>query len=349
MIRFSGHGGLSGYRALCFNHKTNFGATLFRSLTGGTPLHTLARGCTMRILTHFSPLSYKFRLRLLLLPYLLGILGLIVVPAMLSLSLAFFRYDGLSPPQWSGTLNFALAFTDELFALSVQNSLALVIIPVPLRVLGAFVLARLMQRGGRLLPWFRATVYLPSVVPMAAYALAWLWILNPIYGPLNLLLQSVGFDAPAWLVEPGWAKPALALMSLWQIGEGFLVSLAVLQDMPREIEDAACIDGAGTWALFRHVTLPLAAPILLLLMFRDAILTFQESFVSIMLMTQGGPYYATYTLPLFVYEQAFDLLSFGTASAALWVMYLLTGLIVFVLYVVARQWQIGVTEETFVL
>ena len=141
----------------------------------------------------------------------------------------------------------------------------------------------------------------------------------------------------------------MALIAMWQIGEGFLVSLAVLQDMPPEIEDAARVDGAGMWALFRHVTLPLAGPILLLLMFRDAILTFQESFASILLMTRGGPYYATYTLPLFVYEQAFDLLSFGTASAALWVMYLLTGLIVFMLYIIARQWQIGVTEETFVL
>ena len=303
----------------------------------------------MRFLLHVPRLSYKFRIRLLLLPYLLGILTLIVVPALLSFALAFFRYDGLSPPQWLGTLNFVLAYTDQLFELSIQNSLALVLIPVPLRVGGAFILARLMQRGGRFLPWFRASVYLPSVIPTAAYALAWLWILNPLYGPLNLLLQAIGISGPAWLVEPGWAKPGLVLMSLWQIGEGFLVSLAVLQDLPVEIEDAARIDGAGAWALFRYVALPLAAPILLLLMFRDAILTFQESFVSIMLMTQGGPYYATYTLPLFVYEQAFDLLAFGTASAALWVMYLLTGLIVLLLYIVARQWNIGTTEETFVL
>jgi multiple sugar transport system permease protein len=283
------------------------------------------------------------------LPYLLGILGLIIVPALLSLGIAFFRYDGLSSPQWLGTLNFVLTYTDELFALSVQNSLALIIVPVPLRVLGAFLLARLMQRGGRFLSWFRATVFLPSVVPVAAFALAWLWIFNPLYGPLNLFLQFIGVGTPAWLVDPRWAKPALALIAMWQIGEGFLVSLAVLQDMPSQIEDAARMDGAGVWAMFRHITLPLAGPILLLLMFRDAILTFQESFVSIMLMTQGGPYYATYTLPLLVYEQAFDLLSFGTASAALWVMYLLTGLIVFVLYIIARQWQIGVTEETFVL
>ena len=303
----------------------------------------------MKIFSQRPSFSYNFRLRLLLFPYFLGIIGLIVVPGALSLALAFFQYDGLSAPHWSGTLNFVLAYTDELFTLSVQNSLALVIVPVPLRVLGAFALARLMQQGGRFLPWFRASVYLPSVVPTAAYALAWLWILNPLYGPLNLVLQFVGIPAPAWLVEPQWAKPALALMSLWQIGEGFLVSLAVLQDAPPEIEDAARIDGAGVLGTFRYVIFPLAAPILLLLMFRDAILTFQESFVSIMLLTQGGPYYATYTLPLFVYEQAFDLLSFGTASAALWIMYLLTGLIVVVLYVVARQWQIGITEETFVL
>lgn len=293
--------------------------------------------------------SYETRLRLLLLPYALGILVLVVLPALISFSLAFFQYDGLSEPRWVGTLNFILAYTDELFNLSIQNSLALVILPVPLRVLGAFLVARLMQRGGRFLNWFRATVYLPSVIPAAAYALAWLWILNPLYGPLNLLLQALGLPAPAWLVEPAWAKPALVLMSFWQIGEGFLVSLAALQDLPRQIEDAAQIDGAGTWGLFRYVTLPLMAPILLLLAFRDAILTFQNSFISILLMTDGGPYYATYTLPMFIYEQGFDLLSFGTAGAALWVMYLLTGLIVVALYVIARQWQIGTTEETFVI
>jgi multiple sugar transport system permease protein len=293
--------------------------------------------------------SYETRLRLLLLPYALGIMVLVVLPALISFSLAFFQYDGLSEPRWVGTLNFILAYTDELFNLSIQNSLALVILPVPLRVLGAFLVARLMQRGGRFLNWFRAAVYLPSVIPAAAYALAWLWILNPLYGPLNLLLQALGLPTPAWLVEPAWAKPALVLMSFWQIGEGFLVSLAALQDLPSQVEDAAQIDGAGTWGLFRYVTLPLMAPILLLLAFRDAILTFQNSFISILLMTDGGPYYATYTLPLFIYEQGFDLLSFGTAGAALWVMYLLTGLIVVALYVIARQWQIGTTEETFVI
>jgi multiple sugar transport system permease protein len=301
---------------------------------------------TRRSLPRFS---YQLRLRLLLLPYALGIVLLVVIPAIISFALAFFHYDGLSQPRWAGTLNFILAYTDELFNLSIQNSLALIILPIPLRVFGAFLMARLMQRGGRFIGWLRASVFLPSVVPGAAYALAWLWIFNPLYGPLNLLLQSIGLAAPHWLIDPAWAKPALIIMSLWQIGEGFLVSFAALQDMPPELEDAAVVDGAGSWALLRYITLPLIAPILLLLTFRDAILSFQDSFAIVTLMTGGGPYYATFTLPMLVYEQGFGLLAFGVASAALWVMYFLTGAIVIVLYIIARQWQIGTTDETFVL
>lgn len=298
-------------------------------------------------------LSYQGRLRLLLLPYQLGIVVLVVIPVLLAFGLAFFHYDALSPPQFAGMLNFRLIFTDELFVLSVQNTLALVIISVPLRVLGAFLLARLLQGNGRsdrhLIAWVRGMVYLPSVIPGAAYALAWLWILNPLYGPLNLLLQSVGLAAPGWLADPTWAKPGIALALLWPIGEGFLVSLAALHDVPPELEDAAYVDGAGRGATLRHIILPLMAPILLLLTFRDAILILQESFTTIWLMTQGGPYYATYTLPLLIYEQGFGLFSFGTASAALWVLYLLTGGIVLVLYVIARQWDVDTTEEQFLL
>ncbi len=297
----------------------------------------------------WRPLSYQQRLRLLLLPYLIGILLLVILPALLSFGLAFFRYDALSPPTWLGTLNFLFVTTDELFLLSIQNSLALVILPVPLRVLGAFLLAILLRRNGRFLGWFRAAVYLPSIIPTAAYALAWLWILNPIYGPVNLLLQAVGLAQPGWFADAQWAKPGLVLLSLWQIGEGFLVFLAALQDIPASVEDAALVDGANAGHRFFYITLPLMAPILLLLTFRDAILTLQESFTTIFLITGGGPYYASHTLPMLIYEQGFGLLLFGAASAALWVLYAITGLIVLALYLIARQWQIGTTEETFVL
>lgn len=296
-----------------------------------------------------SRIVNKMGWHLFLLPYALGIIFLVIIPALLSLITAFFRYDGLSAAVFSGGLNFTLAYTDELFALSVRNSLALILIPVPLRVLGAFFLARLMQKGSRFLGFFRSAVYLPTLIPGAAFALAWLWILNPLYGPLNLFLGSLGLAPPNWLVDPGWVKPGLVVVALWQIGEGFIVSLAVLYDIPSDIEDVARIDGAGSGAMTRYILLPLAAPILLLLTFRDAILTFQESFTHITILTQGGPYYSSYTLPLFIYEQAFGLRDFGTASAALWILYALTGIIIAILYLVAKQWNIGTTDETFIL
>ncbi len=285
----------------------------------------------------------------MLLPYTLGLIVLVAFPAFISFGLAFFQYDGLTTPRWVGLLNFVLVYTDELFLLSIQNSLALVIVSVPLRVLGAFVVARLVQRNGRFLSWFRAAIFLPTIIPAPAYVMAWLWLLNPLFGPLNLLLRAIGLPAPNWLADPVWAKPGLILIALWQIGEGFLINLAALQDMPPEIENAARIDGANSFQFLRYITFPILLPILLLLAFRDAILIFQESFTTILLATNGGPYYATYTLPLFIYEQGFDLLSFGTASAALWVLYMITGLVVLCLYLIARQWGIGTTDETFVI
>jgi multiple sugar transport system permease protein len=292
--------------------------------------------------------AHDRRLRLLLLPYGVGIGLLIVLPALLSFGLAFFRYDALSPPRFAGLLNFNLARTDELFGLSVANSLALVVLPTPLRVAGAFVAARL-ARGGRLRHLLRAAVFLPSAVPASAFALAWLWILNPLYGPLNRLLAGLSLSTPGWLADGQWARPGIALALLWLVGEGFLVCLAALYDVPPELEDAAAVDGAGAWATLRHVLLPLLAPVLLLLLARDAVLLLQDSFSLTWLLTGGGPYYATYTLPQFIYEAAFDRLDFGVASAALWVLYVLTGLILAFVYVVARQWQVGMSEEEFLL
>jgi multiple sugar transport system permease protein len=186
-------------------------------------------------------------------------------------------------------------------------------------------------------------------MPNAAYALAWLWILNPLFGPLNLTLRAVGLDAPAWLVESEWAKIGLALATLWQIGEGFLVSLAALHDIPKDMEDAARVDGANSFQYVSNIVLPMVSPILLILLLRDAILLMQESFVSTYLITDGGPYYATYTLPYFVHEHAFALHSFGTAGAALWVLYGLAGAVVLALYVLGKSWGVATDDDALVL
>jgi multiple sugar transport system permease protein len=287
--------------------------------------------------------NYRTRSTLLTLPYLLGALFLVGLPLLISLVLAFFAYDGLSPPVWAGWNNFREALGEPFFRVAVVNSLTFVYLAVPLRLLAALGLALLLSRPRRGSGLYRAAVYLPTVVPEIAYALLWLWILNPLYGPLNQLLRAVGLPAPAWLVEQQTALPALVMMSLFTIGEGFVILLAALKAIPVEIYEAAWVDGGSRWQVFRYLTLPFLQPWLILLLFRDVILTFQTTFTPAYIMTGGGPYYATLFLPLLIFEEAFDRLRFGIGSAMLLMMILITFGLLLLLYGIFQGW--GYEEE----
>jgi multiple sugar transport system permease protein len=218
--------------------------------------------------------NYRNRSTLLLLPYLLGVLFLVGMPLLISVGLAFFTYDGLSPPTWSSWNNFREALREPFFRVAVVNSLTFVYLAVPLRLLAALGLALLLSWPRRGSGLYRAAVYLPTIVPEIAYALLWLWILNPLYGPLNQLLRAIGLPAPAWLVNQQTALPALVMMSLFTIGEGFVILLAALKTIPTETYEAAWADGGNRWQIFRYLTLPFLMPWLILLLFRDVILTF---------------------------------------------------------------------------
>src|SRR5687768_3862003 len=195
--------------------------------------------------------AYRAELRSLLLPYLLGTLLLVALPALMSFALSFMEYDALAAPTWNGLQNFRIIFAERLLWVALANSLYFIALAVPLRVLGALALALLLNHRRRGVGAYRAAIYLPTVIPDVAYALVWLWIFNPFYGPLNLVLGALGLPAPAWLVNPATAKLAIVIMSLFQIGEGFVVLLAGLQDVPPDFYDAAAVDGASRWQSFR--------------------------------------------------------------------------------------------------
>jgi multiple sugar transport system permease protein len=173
------------------------------------------------------------------------------------------------------------------------------------------------------------------------YALIWLWIFNPIYGPLNQALSALGLPAPVWLLQPDTARLAIVIMSLFQIGEGFVVLLAGRQEIPPDYYHAAAVDGASAWQMFRLITLPLLAPWLLVLTIRDALLSAQSTFTPALLMTGGGPYYATLFTPLLVYQEAFDRFRFGRAAAMMLVLLLGLGLLLWLVGLVARGWGEG--------
>jgi multiple sugar transport system permease protein len=221
---------------------------------------------------------------------------------------------------------------------STINSLLFIMMAVPLRILGALGLALLYSRPRRGLGFYRAAVYLPTVIPETAYALIWLWILNPFYGPLNALLRTLGLPAPSWLVDPSWAPLAIVLVTFFQLGEGFVILLAALRQIPGEVYDAARVDGANRWQIFESIMLPLLTPWLVLLSVRDIALSFQSTFTPAYIMTRGGPYYATFYTALFTYETAFDGLRFGQAAALMLIVFLLTMLLVLLVYFMFEGW-----------
>jgi len=282
-------------------------------------------------------------LGLLLAPFLVGTTVLILVPGLLTVILAFMEYDALSAPTWNGLQNFVTIFRREIFWIAVRNSLLFVGAAAPLQLVGALGLALLLhpQRPG--VRQYRIAAYLPSVIPDVAYALIWLWIFNPLYGPLNKVLGWVGIPGPAWLVDRETALLALVLMACFRIGEGMLVLIAARQGMPPEYFHAAALDGGNRWQLLRFITLPLLAPWLLLLLIRDILLSAQSNFTSVYMMTEGGPGYATTMLPYLIYDEAFSHFRIGHAASMLLIMFMGIGVLLWLLYKTVGGW--GYADE----
>jgi multiple sugar transport system permease protein len=266
-----------------------------------------------------------------------------MLPAGISFFIAFTNYNGVADPVFVGWQNFQFLRYEPLFKIALINSLLFIAGAVPLRLLGALALALFYNRPRRVVGFYRAAAYLPTIIPDAAYALTWTWILNPLYGPLNASLRSLGLPAAPWLADSAWALPGLILMSLFQIGEGFVILLVGLRHIPRETYDAARVDGASRWQTFTNITLPLLSPWLVLLTVRDVVLSFQNTFTPAYLMTRGGPYYSTFFLPLLTYESAFDGLRFGQAAAVMLMIFIYTMLLVLFVYFLFEGW--GFDEE----
>ena len=270
-------------------------------------------------------------------PYLTGLLVLVALPLIGAIALAFTEFSGIAPAEFIGLDNFERLIHDEAFWRSLGNSFIFVVISVPLRLAGAVAFALLLHKRAAGASAGRVAAYLPTVIPDVAYALLWLWLLNPLYGPLALALGGLGIGDV--LTDPWGARVAIAVMGAFQIGEAFIVALAARRTIPSALYEASAVEGASPWFTFRKVTLPLMAPILGLLALRDVILSFQINFVPALLVTEGGPRLATTYLPLYAYQQGFRYFRLGYAAAMTLTMFVVTALIVFVQYRLIRRWR----------
>ena len=279
---------------------------------------------------------------LFLSPWLLGIILFIVGPMMTSGFLSFTRYDVVNPPTFVGLDNFIEIFTkDRLFWPSLMLTFRYALIVVPLSLVGALSAAMLLNQALRGTTWFRTFFFLPHLTPIVAAAVLWGWIFNADVGPINHWIRTItGSDnAPGWFRDPDWAMTGLIIMAMWGAigGNTMLIFLAGLQGVPQELYDAALVDGAGLWAKFRNVTLPMLTPTIffnMVLGIIGALRVFAAAYVA----TQGGPAYSTWFYALHIYTRAFQYFEMGYASALAWIFFFVLFVFTFVQFRQSRRW-----------
>ncbi|MEV1145482.1 sugar ABC transporter permease [Micromonospora sp. NPDC049799] len=274
-------------------------------------------------------------------PYAVAVALLIVLPALLNVGYAFTDHTGLTrDPQFTGLANVRRLAEDRFLLDSLEASLFHVALAVPVRLVAAVGLALLLaapRPGGR---WFRTAVYLPTVIPDVALAVLFLWVLNPLYGPLNQLLGLVGHPGFTWLADPTTARLGVVLMLAFPIGEGFVVVLAARRLLDGRLYEAAALEGCGPFGQLRRITLPLLAPVLVLLAVRDVILTLQVNFVPAYVLTDGRPANATLYLPVYIFDQVFEFSGFAYGSLITILLTVVTAGVIAGLLAMVRRWRV---------
>jgi multiple sugar transport system permease protein len=263
-------------------------------------------------------------------PVVLGLLIWTFGPMLASAYYSLTKYNLLKPPVFVGLDNYVNLFTnDDLFVQSVRVTTLYVLMFVLLSQTLSLALAMLLTQEVRFLNIFRTLYYLPMVIPYIASALLWRYLFEKDVGPINAVLKVFGIQGPSWF-GPEWALVSLVIISVWGSAVSTIIYVAGLQQVPNELYEASKIDGAGGFAQFIHITIPMLSPTILFNVVTTVISAFQF-FVPAYVLTQGGPVHSTYVYNLNLYEKAFSWLQMGYASAMAWVLFaiimVLTGLI----------------------
>lgn len=266
-------------------------------------------------------------------PWALGFLAFRLYPFLASLYYSFTFYPVLSSPNWIGLDNFRNLLDDPRFLTSLWNSAYYAAFVVPLGAVVGILLALLLNMRVRWLSGFRTIFFLPSITPVVAASIVWLWMFNPKSGIINYILALVGIDGPGWLGSPVWSKPALILMSLWGLGGAVVIYLAALQDVPRDLMEASELDGAKSHQKIWYVTLPMISPVILFNVITGLIAAFQL-FTQVHVMTNGSgsPADSTLMMSIYLWQTAFQFFKMGYASAQAWVLFLIIVFFTIVLF-----------------
>lgn len=277
-------------------------------------------------------------------PALAGFLLFSLGPMLYSLWLSFCAYDVVAPPRFIGLTNYLyLIAHDPAFWPSVKVTLVFALVQVPLTVASALGVALLLNQPVGARGFWRAVYFLPSILPQAASVAVFVYIFQADGGLLNRLLALAGITGPAWTTSAVWALPVLILISLWGFGYPMVIFLGGLQTVPRELYEAAHLDGAGAWARFRHVTLPLISPVLFFNIVMGVIgalkvFDLAYAFGAAQGLIPGGPARATLFYGLNLYQQAFTYFHMGLASAMAWLLFAVIIGLTWLNFRLGRRW-----------
>jgi multiple sugar transport system permease protein len=277
----------------------------------------------MRLRRHLTTWSF-------LAPALIGIVVFFVYPLLSAVYFSFTKFDLLTVPEWVGLANYRRMGEDPYLLQSIRNTLWLVVVFVPVRIISAIGLSMLLSRLKRGAGFFRTIFYLPALAPPVAATIAFVYLLKPGTGPVNNFLARIGIEGPLWFNSPEWSKPSLVLLGLWGIGDLMIIFLAAVLGVPASLYEAAALDGANAWHRFRYVTLPTIQPVILFATVTGVIYTLQYfdqaavagSIASGQAVTGGGisssfgfPEGSTFTYPLWLYTVGFRYNALGYANA----------------------------------
>ena len=272
-------------------------------------------------------------------PFIIGFIMFLIVPMGISLYYSFCDYNILSPPKFVGLANYIRMFTgDEVFWRSFKATLYFALVSVPLRLIFALIVAMILVKPTKLTGFYRAAYYLPSILGgSVAVAVLWRRMFAPD-GVVNAVLGNFGIDTNfAWLGDTRTAIWTLIILAVWQFGSSMLIFLSALKQIPKDLYEAAEVDGATSVKKFFKVTLPLLTPTIffnLVIQMINGFLAFTQSLI----ITQGKPMDTTLFYAVYMYQQSFSFNSAGYASAMAWVMLLFIGLITLILFKTKRFW-----------
>jgi multiple sugar transport system permease protein len=286
-----------------------------------------------------GPLAGEARWALLFLaPTLIGLAILSAGPIVATLGISLTKWDLLTAPKFVGVDNYTALATDDRFLQALRNTFFYTVTSVPIGLTIALGLALALHQRIRGIAWIRTAYFLPVVTATIAIALVWQWIYSPDQGLLNEAIGVFGIPAQKWLSDPTLSMPAIVAMSIWQgLGVNVIIFLAGLQAIPEELVDAASVDGAGRWARFRGVVLPLLTPSIFFTGVLALIASFQV-FDQIFVLERPRATDATITVVYFIYENGFKFFKMGYASAASWVLFIIVAVFTAIYFKLQGRW-----------